>query len=255
MISKKVITQTIPTVYNDNEEFMIARDSFNGNTLSSVTANTSNSKVKPMSTGSNFNFNPSNNFNKTTNTTATIRKMNISLNNGAKRSNEKLATNSGVTVNPVSFFDFHVKNENDFSTLSKKSSEKHKKPAQFSNKAFNLDNAETSPTASIPTTPFQNTFQKFVIERHVNHFNHRQPSLNSGSSSNTKQITLEKKYVSEESPLTTAGIINSLNDNMTNYYNKSYFYSENNKSDPKSLNESDRVLIKEKVSGIFFSSV
>ena len=230
MISKKVITQTIPTVYTDNEEFMIARDSFNNNLVSE---NTTSSKIKPTSIihnhASNFNFNPSssNSYNKTANVTSNIRKMNISLNNGSKKNNDKnSATSTAAAVNPVSFFDFHLKNETDLSlsTTSKKSSDMSKqKTAQYNQaKASKMIDNESSPN-SVPTTPFQNTFQKFVIERHVNHFNHRQPSMNSSNTNlNSKQLVLDKRYVSEEGPLTTAGLINSLN-NKSSFYNKSLF--------------------------------
>jgi len=261
MISKKVITQTIPTVYTDNEEFMIARDSFNNNLVSE---NTTSSKIKPTSIihnhASNFNFNPSssNSFNKATNVTSNIRKMNISLNNGSKKTNDKnSATSTTAAVNPVSFFDFHLKNETDLSmsTTSKKSSDMSKqKTAQYNQAkaSKNIDN-ESSPN-SVPTTPFQNTFQKFVIERHVNHFNHRQPSMNSSNTNlNSKQLVLDKRYVSEEGPLTTAGLINSLN-NKSSFYNKSYFYSEN-ASDTKSLNDNDRMVITEKVSAYYMFSI
>ena len=123
MISKKVITQTIPTVYSDNEEFMISRESFN-------LANSS--KVKPLATSilhnqaaNSFKFNNPSMKSSTTavNNTANAniaKKMNISLNNGTStapsasivavaNSKPKLEKNS---INPVSFFDFHVRKEN-----------------------------------------------------------------------------------------------------------------------------------------------
>ena len=244
MISKKVITRTIPTVYSDsNEEFMIARDSF---------SLVNNSKVKPLSStilhnqANNFNFNASS-VKSSSNNSINNKKLNTSLNSGPNLNSG--STNSKpifekTSVNPVSYFDFHVKKENENFIASKKAEvllkQKLNQVKQSSPKYFEND----SPT-NVPLTPFQQNFQKYVIERHhVNHFNHRQPS---NTKPNLKHIFLDKKITNDDGGSMT-GSVNSLN-NKSNFYNKSYFYSET-ASDTKSINEKDRF---EKVNIINFS--
>ena len=217
MISKKVITQTIPTVYSDNEDFMIPRDTYglSGNSSKIKSTSILNNQSAKIN---NYGYASSNNSSSNPNM---ARKMNISLNNSV--ANKKASENGGgASLKPVSYFDFHLKKSQESLNASKKSIDqsdtlnlnmtaKHKL-----NKHQSISFENDSPTA-VPITPFQQNFQKYVIERHVNHFNHRQAATNA-----TKH-QVDKKLAHEDS-----------SKGKGNVYNKSYFYNES-LSDTKSL--------------------
>ena len=217
MISKKVITQTIPTVYSDNEDFMISRSTYglSGNNSKIKSTSILNNQSNKLNSFGYASSNSSNNSNG-------ARKMNFSLNNGMSSKNKADAN----SLKPVNYFDFHLKKSQENLNTSKKSDYTESKHKNSLNKQHQSKSIENESPTAVPTTPFQQNFQKYVIERHVNHFNHRQQSINNNSNASKP---MEKKIFNDESSKSIGG--NILKGNM---YNKSYFYNES-LSDTKSL--------------------
>lgn len=230
MISKKVISQTIPTVYTDNNEFLASEFNPKVTTLSTSPAQKS-SKIN-----ANYNYV----------STGSINNASKKLSNGMSKSPTKLENN----LKPVSYFDFHYKRNQAGSKENLSSSQKLLDSTKTSVNNINGSNNDLNKSSKsidrdsppIIQIPFQQNFQKFIIERHVNHFNH---SKNPNESNKTTSLNKTNGTHNEDSQkqtinkqINSTNIKNTNNDktgtnnnyysNNSNYVNSSnYYYVQN----------------------------
>lgn len=235
MISKKVISQTIPTVYTNNNEFISSE--FNPKVASLSTSQ----PQKTTRISANYNHVSTGSIN---NSNSTSKK----LSNGISVSPTKTENN----LKPVSYFDFHYKRNQAGSKENLNSSQKLLDSTKTSVNNINGSNNDLNKSSKsidrdsppIIQIPFQQNFQKFVIERHMNHFNHRQnpsdpnkatnSSKTNGSNEDSQNQTINKSVSSTTSKIisnNTNGDKTSTNNNYysnTNYLNSSnYYYVQN----------------------------
>lgn len=157
MITKKLISQTIPTVYNDKDEFNNLSENFTLTSSSYLTPKRQELDHKQMDLKSvnYFGSKSSTNFKK-------VNKQHVNSNdlNQAKNSN---------------YYNFNSNSYNFYNTsFSNENLEKFK---------TNSINSDLNQESFILPKNKQQSFQKYAIERHINHF--KPQNLNSN---NTKMM-------------------------------------------------------------------
>lgn len=204
MITKKLISQTIPTVYNDKNEFNNSSENLTLTSSSFLPPNKQQLNPKRMDIKSvnYFGSKSSTNFKK-------FNKQHVNSNdlNQAKNSN---------------YYNFNSNSYNFYNT-------------SFSNE--NLEKFKTNSNSDLNQESFilpknkQQTFQKYAIERHINHFKPQNLNSNNSKMMITKMLNgnidegLKKEsFLSSKDTNNKESETNKIVSKQVKYYLKKFFF-------------------------------
>ena len=145
MITKKLIFQTVPTVYNDKNEFNNSSENF------SITS-TLNS------------FSPSNIHKQTSR--ADLKSINYFGSKSSLNLGKNLNQTNSTKVKPIKNYNFNSNSYNYYNTsFSNENLDKFK-----TNSTYDFNNQQDSFILPNNSKQPQQSFQKYAIERHISHF-------------------------------------------------------------------------------------